>query len=306
MLDKVNQLVSINSETRTKLKIRVVTICNAMHSDVWRITSKLVPDFIDADDYFVYVPESEVEFFLEITDKRIRVQSQNLLGSGYGQCLRDAIKSANNFDRYGWYLQQFYKLELVFQEDSNYDLTVIWDADCVPTRQIEILDDQNRLVYMEAANESHAPYFDLIASLVDIKKVTPLSFVIPSFPIWKNMAIDLRIAIENQENQKTWYDNLISKIDFSLRSGLSETELLGTWVTNRYPSDWTSVQGTWERRGQKRFGYARNISSNKIMKLGRKWNLDIISFENWDTRGWRLVLKRLSEFKDRVKTWNHK
>jgi hypothetical protein len=159
---------------------------------------------------------------------------------------------------------------------------------------------------MEAANESHAPYFDLIASLVHIKKVTPLSFVIPSFPIWKNMAVDLRIAIENQENQKKWYEILISKIDFSLRSGLSETELLGTWVTNRYPSDWTSVPGTWERRGQKRFGYARNISSNKIGKLGRKWNLDIISFENWDTRGWRLVLKRLSEFKGRVKTWNNK
>lgn len=283
------------TEPGSDLKTRVVTICNAKHGDVWRMTSQLLPDSINADSYFVYVPEAEIELFSLITDHRIKILSQESLKNDYVGELRESLKLAGNLERFGWYLQQFYKLELVFQDDVDYDLTVIWDADCVPTRQIQILDESNRLTYMESAKESHKPYFDLIEKLIKIKKVAPLSFVIPSFPIFRYMAAALKREIEDSSNGGKWHEILISNIDFSLRSGLSETELLGTWVTNRYPHCWTTVHGTWERRGQKRFGYARNLSSSKVRKLGAKWDLDIISFENWDTRGWRLVLKRLVE-----------
>jgi hypothetical protein len=265
------------------------------------MTSQLLPDSVNADSYFVYVPEAEFDYFTLITDHRIKILSQESLNNDYVGRLRESLTLAGNLERYGWYLQQFYKLELVFQDDANYDLTVIWDADCVPTRPIQILDESNRLTYMESATESHKPYFDLIENLIKIKKVVPLSFVIPSFPIFRHMAEALKSEIEKSYNGEKWHEILISNIDFSLRSGLSETELLGTWVTNRYPRCWTTVHGTWERRGQKKFGYARNLSSAKVRKLGSKWDLDIISFENWDTRGWRLVLKRLMELlpKDR-------
>lgn len=289
------------TEPGTALRIRVVTICNAKHGDVWRMTSQLLPDSINADSYFVYVPEAELEFFALITDHRVKILSQESLKNEYAGGLRELLKLAGNLERYGWYLQQFYKLELVFQDEANYDLTVIWDADCVPTRPIQILDESNRLTYMESATESHKPYFDLIEKVIKIKKVVSLSFVIPSFPIFRHMAEALKNEIEKSCNGEKWHEILISNIDFSLRSGLSETELLGTWVTNKYPQSWTTVPGTWERRGQKRFGYARNLSASKVKNLGAKWDLDIISFENWDTRGWRLVVKRLLEFLSRDK-----
>lgn len=282
-------------EQQKNRAIRVITICNADHLPVWKLTSKLLPEFVKADKYFVYVPENEVVLFSRVSDPRISVRSQGELAHEYRAILEQKILEANNISRFGWYLQQFFKLELIFDNDPKFDLTVIWDADCVPTRNIPILDTEGKLVYLSVANEFHGEYFTLIEKLLGMRKVVEMSFVIPGFPIFHRVAQNLRKELEKSFPQSDWYDILIQNINFELRSGLSETELLGTWVTNAYPNSWSVLNGTWERRGQKRFGYAKNMTVNKIIKIGKSYNLDIISFENWDTRGLRLILKRIKE-----------
>jgi hypothetical protein len=275
--------------------IRVVTICNKDHLDVWRLTSALLPKMLIASDYSVYVPNDEVELFKKHTNERVKVLSQDMLDREYKAKLAEKLAESGNDSRLGWYLQQFYKLELVFQKVPGEQITIIWDADCVPTRNIKYEDDDGKLLYMKTAFESHVPYFDLIQRLLGLNKIVDMSFVIPCFPILGFMAEELRERIEEIHNGLHWSDVLIREIDFRMRSGFSETELLGTWVSNVYPSRLSIFLGTWERRGQKRFGYARNLSERKLLRLGTKHNLDIISFENWDTRGYRLICKRVGE-----------
>lgn len=280
---------------KSDISIRVISICSSDHLSVWKLTSQQIIKYLAADAYFVYVPENERELFQDVTSPRIEIRSQADLGGKYRDELYKAVSVANNSGRFGWYLQQFYKLELVFQDNSPFDITVIWDADCVPTREIPIVDENNRLVFMGAASEAHKEYFALIYRLLKISKEVNFSFVIPSFPIAKEMGLELREEIQSKNYPKKWHEVLIDAIDFRERSGLSETELLGTWIVNKYVNSWIQIPGKWERRGQKRFGYAKSMSLKKIEGLGKKHDLDIISFENWDTRGFRLILKRLGE-----------
>ena len=128
-----------------------------------------------------------------------------------------------------------------------------------------------------------------------MKKVQEFSFVIPGFPIPKAWALQFKDHISHLHGGKAWYEAILDTTDFSLQSGFSETESLGTFIANEHLNEWSTFQGLWERRGQKRFGYARNFSPRRVVRVARKAGLDIVSFENWDIRGLRLVARRLHE-----------
>ena len=55
--------------------VRVITICSLRHSDVWKLTSELLPQFISADKFVLYVPSNEIEEFRAITNDRIEIMS---------------------------------------------------------------------------------------------------------------------------------------------------------------------------------------------------------------------------------------
>jgi hypothetical protein len=205
--------------------------------------------------------------------------------------LKSQIESVRNSQRYGWYLQQFYKIEALTR--SNTDVSVIWDADCVPVKDIELIDSKQKLIYMNASEEVNPLYFLVIEKLLGMNRVQNQSFVVPGFPILKNWVYEFIQHIESYSNGLSWYDAIISCTDFSRKSGFSETETLGTWIANSYPNSWTTKKVAWERKGQSQFGYAKNFTVDRLLSLGEKENLEIISFENWDLRGLQLILKRL-------------
>jgi hypothetical protein len=47
--------------------------------------------------------------------------------------------------------------------ESPTSATVIWDSDCVPTRNVQIFNQTNNPVYMKV-KEKHQPYFEMIAA----------------------------------------------------------------------------------------------------------------------------------------------
>jgi len=275
---------------------RVITMCSWKHSAVWKLTSSLVPKFINASEYFVYVPEKEIKSFKKITPSDYRIESQEGLGSEYRQTLWNKLILSNNKDRYGWYLQQFLKIDaLIMNANQN---SIIWDADCVPVKKLLFFNSYNIPLYM-AAEEINDHYFRNIKLLLGLDRIQKQSFVIPGFPILKNWPLDFIAEIE-QRNQKSWYDAILDSIDFKLKSGFSETETLGTWIANRHPNDWATTQLNWERSGQSKFGYAKHIKGDYLIGIGEKYNLDIVSFENWDLRGYHLKWQRLIELIKRL------
>ena len=272
----------------------VITLCNSAHIDVWKLTAELLPRHIKANSYRVYVPVHEIELFRKVSPAVFEVLPQNEFGEEYYESLSQACSLAHNIERLGWYLQQFLKIEILLS--SPEELLVIWDADCVPLKPIMTFNSTGDPIYMLASKEYNESYFENIERLLGgLKRVQDFSFVIPSFPVKKLWLQELIEELSERNCGDSWWKTIIDSTDFSLRSGFSETETIGTWVANQYPGQWSTYPGKWERRGQKEFGYARNFSVEKLLRRTRKHSLDIVSFENWDVRGIKLAYKRLRE-----------
>lgn len=274
----------------SEFSTRVVSMCSQSHKDVWRLTSELLPRFVKADEYYVYVPQDEIDDFREISNSLITIRSQESLDVGFGNLLLERIKESSNEARFGWYLQQLYKIEALIESPTS--ATVIWDSDCVPTRNVQIFNQRNNPVYMKV-NEKHQPYFEMIDRFLGLPIVQNQSFIIPGFPVLSHWMEDFVKFVEDRHPGKTWFEAIIQDTDLGLLAGFSETETLGTWIANSYPDSWSSIDLHWERLGQSRFNYARKLSPADVVALGKKHNLDIISFENWDLRG---VLARCIHF----------
>jgi hypothetical protein len=273
---------NINEISKSKFHFTVVTICSIGHSEVWKHTSKLMVAFFNASAFKVYVPEKEVPEFLRITPPQIEVLTQESLGVAYIERLRNIVLQQNNEMRFGWYLQQFHKIQAIQNVDT--EGVLIWDADCVPLREMKFFENSGAPVYMVASREMHQPYFDLIEQVLGLKRIQDHSFVIPGFPM-KTKWVEEFISELSAPQEGFWYEKLLTSIDFSLQSGFSETETLGTWVANRKFNEWKKTSMNWERFGQSRFGYAKSFNSRELIELGSVNQLDIISFENWDKRG---------------------
>lgn len=264
-------------------RVCLISFCSKEHADVWKLTSALLTKFLHADEYQVYVPEKDVAFFLEITNPIIKVLSEKNLGNYYKKNLEDAVELAGNEERLNWYLQQFYKIEAAY--NINAAAIIIWDADCVPVKEIKLFNDLMNPIYMNCSTEFNKFYFDNIERLLDMKKIYNQSFVTPGFPILREWLEEFLNAIE-KKHKCFWAQAIIKNINFQLRSGFSEFETLGTWVANSYPDHCLFEKKNWERYGLSRFGSSDKFSPEQILEIGNQNNLDIISFENWDTMYW--------------------
>jgi Family of unknown function (DUF6492) len=257
----------------------VVSLCHMGHADVWKLTSNLLPEFLDANDYYVYVPEDEINEFKKITNSKINIVPETVLGKEYYGLLRDRVEFSNNSKRFTWYLQQFYKIEALVKAEANQ--LVIWDSDCVPLKRIHTFNDEQVPIYLEASKEHHATYFESISKLLHLEKYVTFSFITPAFPIPKIWVSQFIKELE-EIHSRPWHEAIIENSDFSVQSGFSEFETLGTWCSNRYPNSWVSYPASWERYGQSRFGYAKDFNLDSVLDLGAQFDLDVISFENWD------------------------
>jgi hypothetical protein len=258
----------------------VISICSLNHADVWKLTSTLLPKHIEATTYKVYVPDMQIDEFKKITNSRIEIYPQSTLTEKFIAPLAAAISYSGNMSRFGWYYQQFLKFEALFQ--AREQRLVIWDADCVPLAPIKLFSNFGQPTYMRA-KEFHTEYFNMIERLLKIKRVVDTSFVIPGFPITKEWYEELISNIE-AINNTPWYEAMIKNTNFELTSGFSETEIMGTWVSNVHNSDIAYSNYNWERLGQSKIGYAKDLSVDEVERIGKSRNIQIVSFENWDLK----------------------
>ena len=217
----------------------------------------------------------QLEVFKKITNPKIDIYPQSVLTEKIMAPLARAIAYSGNMSRFGWYYQQFLKFEALNQAMEQ--RLVIWDADCVPIAPINLFSHSGQPIYMRAT-EFHAEYFNMIERLLRIKRVVDTSFVIPGFPITNNWYKELISDIETINNMP-WYEAMIKNTNFQLTSGFSETEIMGTWVSNLHPG------------GQSKIGYAKDLNVDKVERIGKRRDIQIVSFENWDIK--RRLIKKI-------------
>ena len=75
---------------------------------------------------------------------------------------------------FGWYLQQFLKIEYCRQSEAQHCL--VWDADTVPLLPFEFLDADGRM-FLTSAKEFHTPYFYTIRELFGPSAPSRTSFI---------------------------------------------------------------------------------------------------------------------------------
>jgi len=273
----------------------VITMCSANHESVWTLTAPRLIQHVqatDSTDYCVYVPSDKVSDFYQATPKEILVKAESDLGRDFEKSLKNKVLSSGNEERYKWYLQQFYKLEALRRSTS--DISIIWDADCVPLRSISLVSPEGSLRFMDCSKEHHRRYFENTKRLIGVGKQVKFSFVAPGFPI-RRQWIDEFFSFVEDRHQKSWHSAIMDSIDFRLRSGFSEFETLGTWIASNYVDEWSLIDVNWERFGQRRFGKAIGMNQEQLEQIRQRTNIDIISFENWDIPLLRRVGNRLRD-----------
>ena len=278
----------------------VISVCTLKHRDVWQKSSALLQVNVEADHYTVFVPDAELKEFRRITPSYIEVAPEESLDFGFFAPLEAAVERAGNTLRHGWYLQQFLKIQALLS--SQAERIVLWDADCVPVQKMLLFSDEGLPIYMRAT-EHHRPYFEAIERLTGLSRPQDFSFISPGLPFLKSWANQFVNHLESTHTNNTWFEAIISAIDFREESGFSEYETLGSWVASQQEGNFLTRAVSWERHGQKLFGEVKDLSQADLLDISIGADLEVISFELWDTNktlnrswiSWQLWQKLLSQ-----------
>jgi hypothetical protein len=122
----------------------------------------------------VAVPSADVKSVQAGLGRAVEVIDENAILKGFD---RESFRSRPipHFPRsFGWYLQQFLKIEYCRQSEAQHCL--VWDADTVPLVPLEFLDADKR-VFLTTAEEFHKPYFHTIEELFGIPALSKTSFI---------------------------------------------------------------------------------------------------------------------------------
>jgi len=263
--------------TSLRVKIKTVfSVCAERDIDVWSVASTYIRRYIDAENYVVIVPDSEVEKFRQRTDSSFQVIPESTCIGRYEQQVRK-IGAAGASERTGWYLQQLIKISFLETADED-ELFLIWDADTIPLKPLKFVDDDGTLLYYQG-DEFHRPYFTSISKLLGMQKTVNYSFIAQCFPIKGSWAKEFFSYIEKRHSS-SWIEALIDSIDFTEASGFSEYETLGTYFSSVHPTEMRVVTGSWERCGKSLTGDVRYLEWWPFKRQLRRH--DFVSYERWD------------------------
>jgi FkbM family methyltransferase len=258
----------------------LISVCSVKDLEVWKVASKFIVRNIKSKNYIVIVPDNEVELFTKSTNKKFKVKPESLFIGKLKESLKERISIANQ-DRIGWYLQQFIKFSAIKKaiiNNADNDVILIWDADTIPLKKLNFISTNNKIAYY-IGKENHKPYFSFIKKFLGLDKIVKFSFITQCFPARVIWIKDFFKCLENRHKKK-WQDALINSIDFNQRTGFSEYETLGTFISHNYKDSFIINENSWLRSGNGLIGSVFNIDKFPFSLIIKYY--DFISFEASD------------------------
>jgi hypothetical protein len=261
---------------------KVICVCAQADIEVWSIANKYILLNISANSYLLIVPDNEVKLFEKFTDKRFAIHKENFYVSRYKENLFNRIKSIKK-ERYGWYLQQIIKLSAL-SKMADGETYLIWDADTIPLKKINFY--INNKVGHYFSNEFNNSYFLLNKKILGIEKKINYSFISQCLLVKQKWIFHLIKHIEKNESIN-WLDCIINNIDYNSNSGLSEYELIGSFISEYYPNEIYKINNSWLRNGKFFIGNIKLLDNFLVKMLLYKY--DYIAFEKWDLKINKLI-----------------
>jgi hypothetical protein len=191
---------------------------------------------------------------------------------------------------FGWYLQQFLKIEFCCQSRSPYCL--VWDADTVPLKSLRFLDGQGRIHLTQAA-EFHQPYFRTIEGLFGRPAPARTSFISQHMFVRTDSMGSLCALVRERHGGGHWTDALGDILESHPdRANLfSEYETYANYMLMFEPGDVAVRTLAWERSESRR---TWGIPCEQIEDARRR-GLDFAAYESPNALLSRIFLKSLEK-----------
>jgi hypothetical protein len=254
---------------------RVISVCSAKDLSVWGVTASQLKNFINAVEFVVIVPETDLEHFQSVTPDSIKVINEKKYTDQIHKLLKPKFNDQNK-SRYGWYLQQFIKL-IALSEAKSDETYLICDADTLPLKPL-VFNSSNKLSYYKAT-EHHLPYFETIDRLLGLKKIVSHSFIAQCFPA-RGIWIQEFITFIETRKGLPWLEAIVEATNFREGSGFSEYETLGTFFSHKYANEICFTNRKWLRFGNSLIGGIDKLDQPLSKLLLRQF--DYAAFEAWD------------------------
>lgn len=261
---------------------QTVTCLSDNHLTHWPIISRAMVENIDSENFAVICPDEIFGEVLNLSDPAFRVLKESTFNVDLQNKLRMRIEAQDNLKRYGWYLQQFLKLDFIEQNRSSKHI-LIWDSDTLPIRQIRFRGSSGKTTFYYG-EEYHPEYFRSIQRLTGLEKVVDKSFIAQCFPV--EVGVIAPYFDDWKRKSGFWFEAVFDSIDFSQQSGFSEYELLGTIFAHDREHSLQFSDRKWIRNGTELFGEPSGITRRKVA------DIDFVAFEDWQKSGWVVRLQR--------------
>lgn len=178
--------------------------------------------------------------------------------------------------RTGWYFQQFLKYAISLKMTG--DDYLIWDADTIPTRHVNMMVGNKRI--MHTSHMVHLPYAESYAKIFpQYSYDNRVSFITEHMLINCDVVKHLIKDIENNKNLvgDLFFEKIIDSIDEKnlSKSGFSEFETYGNYVFNVFPDMYECRKWRSLRAGT---AFFKELNDNDVEFLAKY--VDAVSFES--------------------------
>jgi len=238
----------------------------------------------------VAVPSADVKSVKVGLGPAVEVIDENAILKGFD---RESFRSRPipHFPRsFGWYLQQFLKIEYCRQSGAQHCL--VWDADTVPLVPLEFLDSDKR-IFLTAAKEFHKPYFHTIEELFGVPAPSKTSFISQHMFVDCSAMRSMCRLIEEHHAVGHWTDALGRILEkHPDRANLfSEYETYANYMLLFEPNKVVTRELCWSRcESQRTWAVPR-----RQLAEARSAGLSFAAYESKDVAWSRAMLKSLEK-----------
>ncbi|HEV2694993.1 MAG TPA: DUF6492 family protein [Verrucomicrobiae bacterium] len=248
--------------------VDVVAACLKRDLPLLSLAHKNLQRFVAMKQLHVITARNDFPHFANALGREVVLLDENEMIPGVTLAALKVIPLAKFSQGPGWYFQQLLKFQFAFQKTAD-DHYLIWDADTVPLRRLELFDAGGRML-LTKAQEYHRPYFQTYEKILGRPAQREFSFIAQHMVIRKSILREMLGEIERHcAGDENWAWKIMRNLAGEGSNRFSEYETYGHYLKEKHPETAVFRDLPWLRHGASECG--RHPSAAALEKLGEKY-----------------------------------
>lgn len=249
-------------------RLDVVTACQAADLRILRLASAGLQRYVRLGRLHVITAARDFRRFRDELGTEVALIDEDTFIPGMSLAAVRALRLPGFPQGAGWYFQQLLKLQFC-QVNPEDDYYLIWDADTVPLRPLEFIDENGAMLFT-VADEAHAPYFDTYRKLLGEEPHREFSFISQHMPVRKSILCEMLGKIDSRfPGDEHWAWKILRNLEGTHVNLFSEYEMFGHYVKNHYPNQAVFRRLPWLRSGSLAVGGVP--SGPELERMGKEY-----------------------------------